>query len=145
MPFLSRDQRNSPFSLQGTEAGRTGTAQDIWGNGPRLIPALISVPVTITVCHVAMQEKEAGQALRDLTFVYHAAHLDRRPAGNSEVVSGRKLYLAGGIRRVGTAEDWRCECAYIILEIRMVEGIEGVNRDLQLGDAASRVFRAKSQ
>src|SRR6202158_2042920 len=103
------------------------------------------IQVLSTTCKSTDGISGQGKYITDLTFVYHAVYLDRRLAGNSEVVSGRKLYLAGGIRRVGTAEDWRCECAYIILEIRMVEGIEGVNRDLQLGDAALRVFRAKSR
>jgi hypothetical protein len=65
-------------------------------------------------------------------------------AGNSEVVLGRKLYLAGGIRGIGKAEDWRCERAYIILVIRMVEGIESVNGKFQLRDTGLR-FRTKSR
>lgn len=80
----------------------------------------------------------------DLTFVYHAVHLDRRLAGNSEVVLGRNLYLAGWIRRVGTAEDWRGLRADVVLEIGVVEGIEGVDAELQLRDTALRAVRAQS-
>jgi hypothetical protein len=73
-----------------------------------------------------------------------ANHRCRRLAGNSEVVLGRKLNLAGWIRGIGTAENWRCERAYIILVIRMVEGIENVNAKLQLGDTGLRL-RTKSR
>ena len=55
---------------------------------------------------------------------------------DSEVVLGRKLYLARGIRGVGTSENWRRERADIILVIRMVQDIESINAQLQLGDAA---------